>query len=237
VDCRTRDYPSFRDIAYGFAQNLVDEMVRRGLLFVSGGTLSLTPAGREFLEAHPLIDDNYRDFRAFARAFEPGPLTVPAYLVLLNLAEHASKAVVIVSRCLDNDDDMREQTGHLLLGRGALGWRPQLVGCFALLATTPDDRPLDALAEAVRRPSWVSPQMLATMSLANPSGLTLQVERSIVDRGDAKSASAFAALSGSKSPEIVNLASQDSEGGNHMALRWRDKITRTFDEAGLSRSW
>ena len=166
-------------------------------------------------------DDTFREFPAFAPAFGSGPLETGAYLVLLNLGRRQSEAVLIVARCLNAAEDKRMQVSSLL--RGSLGeldqlradgarlsdadwdrlmdssnWRPQLVGCVALLAMNPQERPLDALLDAACRPSWVSPQLLATTALADVSNWDGQVESAILARGDAKAAAALLALAGAR---------------------------------------
>jgi hypothetical protein len=88
----------------------------------------------------PVAEGPFAEFPAFAPAFEPGPLGVGAYLVLLNLGERSGEAVRVVADCLENASNKRNQIGNMLVGE--LGWRPQLVGCVAILAAEPGARPL-----------------------------------------------------------------------------------------------
>lgn len=184
----------------------------------------------------------FQDFPSFAPAFDPGPLDSGAYLVLLNLSRRRSEAVLIVARCLDAAEDKRMQVANLLGGSSHWpmtnsDWRPHLVGCVALLAASPQERPLDALIEAARRPSWVSPQILATTALLDVPDWADQVESAIIERGNAKTAAALHALAGIRSSQLVDLANHDSENGDEIALHWRDDITTAFDVAGIARSW
>jgi hypothetical protein len=183
-----------------------------------------------------MADDRFRDFPAFAPAFEPGPLEVGAYLVLLNLSHDTSEAVLIVSLCLERAHNKRQQIANLFSGSLG-GWRSQLVGCVATLASMTDDRPDDALLNATCRSSWVSPQLLATMSLVDPSDWLPQVEQAILDRGDPKAAAAFLALNGNESEALAALAPLDRDSGDEIALGWRERITVAFDRADLTRSW
>jgi hypothetical protein len=180
--------------------------------------------------------DNFREFPDFGPAFEPQPpLTVGAYLVLLNLTERAPEAVAIVARCLDEASNSQEQIKRLL--SGGLGWRPQLVGCVALLAADPTERPMQELHEAACSPSWVAPQLLTTLSLLGSRHTLAGTEGRITDREDPKAAAALAALLEDPSPALVELATRDADGGADIARRWRSGIAAAFDEAGLSRSW
>ena len=186
--------------------------------------------------AHRVPPDTFREFPDFAPAFEPAPpLRVGAYLLLLNLTEQAPQAVAIVAGCLQSANSSPDQVTRLL--RGALGWRPQLVGCVALLAAQPPERPLHALREAACRPSWVAPQLLAALSLVDTQDWPTLTERCIVDLGDPKAAAALQALSDDPSPDLVELAARDAEGGDEIARRWRNGIGPAFDEAGLTRTW
>jgi hypothetical protein len=203
----------------------------------------------------------FREFPAFAPAFERGPSESGAYLALLNLNRRPGQAVLIVARCLEAAEDKRKQVSNLL--RGSLGfeidqlraegvrlsdadldslvdssnWRPQLVGCVALLATNPRERPLGALLDAASRPSWVSPQLLATTALVDAPNWPIRVESAILARGDAKAAAALCALAGERSSELIDLANRDTDTGDGIALGWRDGITTAFDKAGVPRSW
>ena len=206
----------------------------------------------------------FREFPAFAPAFEPGQMEAGGpYLILLgmgNVAMPASEAVRIVVRCLEAAEDKRTQVSNLFnstfgyidrlraserqLSEASWDrlmktsdWRPQLVGCVALLGTTPRERPLDALLHAACRPSWVSPQLLVTTALADVPGWPSQVQDAILQRSDPKAAAAFCALQGNDSSELIDLANQDRDRAGAIALSWRDGITAAFDTAGLPRSW
>ena len=181
-------------------------------------------------------DDTFREFPAFSRAFQPSRrLKVGAYLVLLNLTEQAAEAVRLVASCLDSATDAKQQVSSLL--RGEQGWRPQLVGCAAVLAMEPHVRPLDELQEAVCRGSWVGPQLLATLSLVGGQHWSTRVERCIVDLGDAKSAAALHVLTTHPGPALVELAARDDESGDGIARGWRAGIRQAFDDAGQAHSW
>jgi hypothetical protein len=116
-------------------------------------------------------------------------------------------------------------------------WRPHLVGCVALLAMEPEDRPLDALLGAACRSSWVSPQLLVTTVLADVPSWPEQVESAILDRGDPKAVAALRALQGNDSSQLIELASRDTDHGGAIAMGWRDRITAAFDKAAVPRSW
>jgi hypothetical protein len=114
-------------------------------------------------------------------------------------------------------------------------WRPRLVGCVALLAMNPQERPVDALLDAVCRQSWVSPHQLVTTVLADVPVWRGQVESAILKRGDPKAAATF------RSPK-ERFVSTDRPGrsgsrrSRALALGWRDGITAAFDEKSLPRS-
>jgi hypothetical protein len=214
-------------------------------------------------------DDWSQDFPAFAPAFESEPEESGAYLALLGAG--SSEAVLMVAQCLDAAEDKRKQVSNLL--RGAIGfeidqlrahirvlgeqlsdavwdqlmessnWRPQVVGCVALLAMNAQERPLDALLDAACRPSWVSPQLLATTSLVDVPDWFSEVEGAILDRDDdakldtAKAAAALCALEGRGSSELIDLANVDTQSGGRIAVGWRNRIRTTFDEAHIAHSW
>jgi hypothetical protein len=178
----------------------------------------------------------FRDFPAFAPAFEPGSLEVGAYLVLLNLGQQTSEALQIVSGCLDQAQNKRQQITNLFTGSLG-GWRSQLVACVATLIASADDRPNDALLDAACGSSWVSPQLLVTMTFVGPSGWLPQVEQAILEREDPKAAAAFLALNGDGSESLAALAPRDRDHGGGIALAWRERITAGFGQSGLSRSW
>lgn len=175
---------------------------------------------------------------AFSDAFTSGPTdrgSVGWYLVLLNLHEDGADAVRVVARCLANAMDARGQVRGLLLSPE--GWRPQLVGCVAVLAADPAHRPADALVEAARQPSWVAPQILVTASLTAPAGWKNRVANAVVQRQDPKAAAALVATTDGASPTLKALADHDAEGGASIAIAWRAAIGAAFDEAGLTRTW
>jgi hypothetical protein len=116
-------------------------------------------------------------------------------------------------------------------------WRPQLVGCVALLAMNPQERSLDALLAALCRPSWVSPQLLVTAALADVPVWRGEVESAILERGDPKAAAALCALQEIDASQLIDLADQDRDRAGALALGWRDGVAAAFDEAGIPRSW
>ena len=247
-----RDLDAWNDALRGGISSIIDE---HPLILIrvdqSGLFASDDPYGSSFVEVtessgkghvHTVPADMFEDFPAFAPAFEPGPLETVAYLVLLNLNRRQSEAVLIVARCLDAAEDKRRQISNLLGGSShwpmtSLDWRPHLVGCVAILAANPRDRPLDSLLEAASRPSWVSPQLLATTALADVPDWPRQLESAILDRGDAKAAAAFRALDGESSDQLIDLANRDTEYGDEIALGWSERITTAFDGARIPRSW
>jgi hypothetical protein len=177
----------------------------------------------------------FAGFPAFAPAFEPGALDVGAYLVLLNLGEQSGDAVRVVADCLENASNKRDQIGNMLVGQ--LGWRAQLVGCVAILAAERGERPLDRLLDAASSGSWVSPQLLATLTLLDPPDWVPRVEAAIVERGDAKAAAALREVSGKASARIAELADADVDDGGDILRRWRGRIASAFDDARVRRSW
>jgi len=192
--------------------------------------------GAEDLVAAPLSKPPYSHpgSPAFAPTFDREPLGVGIYLVLLNLSGHGADAVRIVAACYQKAEHRRTQVERLLLSHD---WRPQLVGCVATLVAERSDRPLGVLIGAARRSSWVSPQILATVSLATPPGWEVQIEEAILERQDPKAAAALVHLRTGRSPELVALAQQDTDGGGEIARHWRDHIKVAFDGAGVTRDW
>ena len=185
------------------------------------------------------------DFPAFAPAFERGPLEVGAYMVLLNLSHDEADAIRIVAACYQAAEDKNGEVENLLLSdldrqwrQGqVLGWRQQLVGCVALLVAEPPDRPLEALVKAACDHSWVSPQILVTASLADPSDWESRVEASILEREDAKAAAALVSIIPGSSAVSRALPTKDLERGDAIAQSWRGRITSAFDAAGIDRTW
>lgn len=171
----------------------------------------------------------FAEFPAFAPAFEPGAQGVGAYLVLLGLGEQSGDAVRVVADCLENASNKRDQIGNMLVGK--LGWQPQLVGCVAILAAEPGERPLDRLLDAASSWSSVSPQLLATLTLLEPPDWVPRVEAAIVERADAKAAAALREVSGKASARIAELADADVDGGGGILRRWRTGIASAFDDA------
>ncbi len=157
------------------------------------------------------------------------------YLVLINLNSDGAAAVRVVSECLGRSRSPRTDIAALLLT--GEGWRPQLVGCVALLMAPQSDRPLDELIRAIRNGSWVAPQLLVTAAITCPSGWETQVAPDLVKRGDTKAAAALAAVTAATLPELEVLASSDDQGGADIARDWPASLSTAFDEAGLERSW
>jgi hypothetical protein len=182
-----------------------------------------------------VAEGHFAEFPSFAPAFEPGPQGVGAYLVLLNLGEQSGDAVCVVANCLENASNKRDQIGNMLVS--GLGWRPQLVGCVAILAADPGERPIGRLVDAASSWSWVSPQLLATLSLLDPPDWVPRVEAAIAERADAKAAAALREVSGKASARIAGLADADVEGGGDILRRWRTRIASAFDDARVPRSW
>lgn len=169
-------------------------------------------------------------------ASEPGGKQGPGwYLVLLNLHHDGAAAVQVVQRCLKRSRDPRQDVGNLL--RGDEGWRPQLVGCTALLMTDPGDRPVDELLQAIRNGSWIAPQLIATASAASASAWETEVVQAVIDRGDSEAAAALAELWPGGPADLRSLAATDDQGGASIVRYWLNSLASAFDDAGASRTW
>lgn len=156
------------------------------------------------------------------------------YLALLNWSYDGAAAVGVVRTCLDRSRDRPGDTANLLLMDD---WRPQLVGCVALLIADPADRAVGELLQAIRRGSWIAPQLLATAALACPAGWEADVAADVLERGDSKAAAAFVAVSSSVPPELQALAAADDEGGAEIVRQWHTCLASALDEAGIGRAW
>jgi hypothetical protein len=110
--------------------------------------------------------------------FEPGPATVPAYLVLLNLHDDDVPAIVDQLReAVAASGDKVEGLIERMLANP--NWRIQIVGAAALLIA-PSVNGITALWSALDRPCWTSPQLAAVASSVDPDFLAqakLRLER------------------------------------------------------------
>jgi Macro domain len=88
---------------------------------------------------------------------------VPHYLLLLNVAPLAKEAVNEIRHALSRSGDRLDIEVVALLGES--NWRPQLVGAVAALVAGPNEQRIEALWRAIDRPSWVSPQLVAAVSV------------------------------------------------------------------------
>jgi hypothetical protein len=156
------------------------------------------------------------------------------YLTLLNLYDDGPGAVKAVAGCIAKAKNKPTAIEAML--RSADGWRPQLVGCVATLAVDAADRPIDALLRAACASSWVSPQLVVTVSFVAPAEFPT-IDRAIAQRNDAKAAAALAAIADSPSAETARLAGDDRERGGAIASGWQASIRRAFEDAGVPHSW
>ncbi|MEO7691783.1 MAG: hypothetical protein ABIS51_21045 [Sphingomonas sp.] len=101
--------------------------------------------------------------------FEPGPATIPAYLVLLNL--HDDNAPAIVNQLREAVAASGDEVEDLIDGMLASpNWRVQIIGATALLIA-PSANGITALWSALDRPCWTSPQLAAVASRLDPDFL------------------------------------------------------------------
>lgn len=110
----------------------------------------------------------FAPFASFTPLFERSPQArVPRYLLLLNIAPDAREAVDEIRRAVTaSGERLDSEIAALLRERN---WRSQLVGAVATLVAGGGDARIDALWSAVDRPSWISPQLVATASLLDPA--------------------------------------------------------------------
>ncbi|WP_437808086.1 hypothetical protein [Sorangium sp. So ce1078] len=105
-------------------------------------------------------------FGPFAVVFEKGELTVPGHLELLHLHTPGAQIVIDrVERALSAGDPARWVAA---LFRDA-NWRPHLVGAIALLLDQSETLDRDLLWRAIDSGSWVTPQLVVTAVLVDPS--------------------------------------------------------------------
>lgn len=117
-------------------------------------------------------------FEQFDPLFEPGPATVPAYLVLLNLHDDDVPAIVNQLReaVAASGDKVEDLIGRML---ATPNWRVQIIGAAALLIAGSSNG-IRALWSALDRPCWTSPQLAAVASRVDPDFLaqaSLRLER------------------------------------------------------------
>jgi O-acetyl-ADP-ribose deacetylase (regulator of RNase III) len=104
-------------------------------------------------------------FPSFTALFERDErLQVTPYLSLLNASSGAGTAVALVRESTARSGNLDLEIAALLAQNN---WRPQLVGAVALILAGPSEGRLAALWEAIDRPCWVSPQLVATVSLVD----------------------------------------------------------------------
>ena len=100
-------------------------------------------------------------------------------------------------------------------------WRPNLVGGVVVLrAQRADAAVLDALWDAIDRPSWVSPQLAVAASVVDPK--FADKARPRVGSAGAKTANALAALCG------LDVRVHDIDNGAGIALTWRTALTEQY---------
>jgi hypothetical protein len=92
---------------------------------------------------------------------------VPAYLPLLNLAHDTVEAVDAVRDATVRSGEGLDAEIAALLAVNS--WRPQLVGALAVLVVGANDARLTALWNAIDRPCWTSPQVVAVASFTDPA--------------------------------------------------------------------
>jgi hypothetical protein len=109
-------------------------------------------------------DDTYLEFGAFAAVLKsPGE---PAPLTLLSMrGEEAGAVIGRIEQALSADDSVRA-VGALF---ASPDWRPHLLGAVALILDA--NRRLDSspLWQAIDAGSWVTPQLVTTAYLIDPS--------------------------------------------------------------------
>ncbi|MFT4252685.1 MAG: hypothetical protein QM608_09390 [Caulobacter sp.] len=104
----------------------------------------------------------FAQFGAFARVFEEG-----RYLDLLHL-DAPAPAIDLIRSIVGADPSAREGEVVALLRPDSF-WRAQLVGVAAVLSGVSGPATLAAVWRALEHPSWVSPQLAATLSLVDPA--------------------------------------------------------------------
>jgi hypothetical protein len=107
-------------------------------------------------------------FPAFDALFLRGvESSVPLYLALVTPGPHLDEAVRAL-RAAERAAGPRLE-GEIAAMLAAADWRPQIVGAASVVALGANASRLAALWGAVERPSWVSPQLAAAASLADPA--------------------------------------------------------------------
>lgn len=106
------------------------------------------------------------EFRSFDLLFARSEeAQVPRYLLLLDMAPAAREAIVAIREAIASSGARLDAEIDALLTER--NWRPQLVGCVALVVAGPNESRLASLWGAINRPCWTSPQLVASASLVD----------------------------------------------------------------------
>lgn len=98
-------------------------------------------------------------FPSFETMFGRSDVGLPGHYVLLDARDGTSGAVANIRRCVERSGP--NLTSELKEMLAQPDWRPQVVAAATLLVGATDEQ-LDLLWGAIRRPSWVSPQLAAS---------------------------------------------------------------------------
>lgn len=216
------------------------------------------PDGRRYF---PCVRTSARfpGFPSFGPMFQKGPANVGRYLTLLNLGDGASEAVRRAKACLERSPRAASEITEAF---EVEGWREHLVGAVALLASRAEARPIECLWRLVDRGSWVSPQLVATLSLTDPKfeqAAAAALDRLVAEPheplppttspeeaayrhsvvgpsvGPAKSVAALVGLTGmAPAANAAEVVNRDSDGSGEIAVRWREGIVRVFADARIA---
>ena len=105
----------------------------------------------------------FEKFPSFESVFARSDVAkVPLYLTLLQPSGDAGLAVSDIRACIRRSGPNLTSELNELLAQP--NWRPHLVAAVTLLVTGADQRHLEILWTAIKRPSWVSPQLAACAS-------------------------------------------------------------------------
>lgn len=106
------------------------------------------------------------EFRSFDLLFARSEeAQVPRDLLLLDMAPAAREAIVAIREAIASSGARLDAEIDALLTER--NWRPQLVGCVALVVAGPNESRLASLWGAINRPCWTSPQLVASASLVD----------------------------------------------------------------------
>jgi len=115
-------------------------------------------------------------FGPFAPVFLDDGLSVPGYLVLLNLHATDEELLIVLDRIRTALDSPEAGQWRAALLHDP-NWRPHLVGALAALLSSNPAPYVSPLWRAIDAGSWVTPQLVATARLVDPDFIAQAMSR------------------------------------------------------------